>query len=255
MKLICGITTKNEEWIIGKTLSVISKFCDKIVVLDDNSTDRTEDICRSFEKVEWNVREKRNQYDRKEAEGLNHLFQLVTYHNPDYILILDADEIPTPSFQEFFKNIDPKISAWKIRMINLYGDDKHYRVDSFNTPSGININWNPFNANSWRKTVLLKYDKNYSYKYNLNVQKGGTSIYHPAPKNIKGKIVETDEFYIIHYGKINQSYINGDKDRLYANIESRDGKGSYEKCLARHVECRISGTPILKQCPKQWFWN
>ena len=85
MKLICGITTKNEEWIIGKTLSVISKFCDKIVVLDDNSTDRTEDICRSFEKVEWNVREKRNQYDRKEAEGLNHLFQL---HDFQFLLAL-----------------------------------------------------------------------------------------------------------------------------------------------------------------------
>ena len=255
MKLVCGITTKNEEWIIGKTLNVITKFCDKVIVLDDNSTDRTEDICRSFEKVEWNVREKRDKYDRKEAAGLNHLFQLVALHNPDYILILDADEIPTPSFVEFFKNIDTTVSAWKIRMINLYCDDKHYRIDSFKTSSGININWNPFNANAWRKTVLLKYNKTYQYTYNLKIQKGGTSIYHPAPQNLKGKIINTDGFYIIHYGKINPSYINGDKDRFYANIESQNGKGSYEKCLARHVECRISGTQILKKVNKEWFWD
>ena len=54
MKLICGITTKNEEWIIKKTLSVLTIFCDKIVILDDNSNDKTEEICKSFEKVEWN---------------------------------------------------------------------------------------------------------------------------------------------------------------------------------------------------------
>ena len=30
MKLVCGITTKNEDWIIKKTLSVLTNFCDKI---------------------------------------------------------------------------------------------------------------------------------------------------------------------------------------------------------------------------------
>ena len=53
MKLVCGIPTKNEDWIIGKVLSVLIKFCDKIVILDDNSDDNTEEICKSFEKVEF----------------------------------------------------------------------------------------------------------------------------------------------------------------------------------------------------------
>ena len=59
MKLICGITTKNEEWIIGKTLSVLTKFCDKIIILDDNSNDETKKICSSFKNIEWNVRKPR----------------------------------------------------------------------------------------------------------------------------------------------------------------------------------------------------
>ena len=83
MKLIAALTAKNEEWIIGKTLEVLSIFCDKIIILDDNSTDKTKDICKSFEKVEWNVRKKRkNIWQRNEAEGLHECFHLAAKHNP-----------------------------------------------------------------------------------------------------------------------------------------------------------------------------
>ena len=57
--VVAAITTKNEEWIINKTLSVLIKFCDKIVILDDNSEDNTKEVCLSFDKVEWNARKKR----------------------------------------------------------------------------------------------------------------------------------------------------------------------------------------------------
>jgi len=254
MKLIAGITTKNEEWIIGKTLSVLSKFCDKIVVLDDNSTDKTEEICRSFNKVEWHVRAKRDLYDRQEAIGLYKLFTIISLYNPEYILMLDADEIPTPSFVNFYNNIDKSVNAWTVRMINLWGDEEHYRIDNYRTNSGVNVNWDPFIDNAWRKTLLIKYNKDYEYKYNLHVQKGGTSKFHPAPYNLVGNIKKTDEFYIIHYGKLNKSFINGDKDKFYANIDSRSGKGSYEKCLQRHYECRTGGNPNIIKINKNWLW-
>ena len=44
--LIAGITTKNEEWIIDKTLNAVTQFCDKVVVYDDGSEDKTEEICK-----------------------------------------------------------------------------------------------------------------------------------------------------------------------------------------------------------------
>ena len=58
MKLIAALTTKNEDWIIEKTLSILTKFCDKIIILDDSSEDNTENICKSFNKVEWHLRKK-----------------------------------------------------------------------------------------------------------------------------------------------------------------------------------------------------
>ena len=155
MKLIAALTTKNEEWIIGKTLKILSIFCDTIVILDDNSNDKTEEICKSFEKVEWNVRKKRdNIWERNEAEGLNECFHLAAKHNPDYILMLDADEIPTPNFIKFFNNINDTINAWNVRFINLQKDEFHYRKDNFTTETGVNIQHNPFLANGWRKTIF-----------------------------------------------------------------------------------------------------
>ena len=260
MYLVAGIPTKNEEWIIGKTLSVISKFCDKVVILDDNSTDRTEDICRTFVNVEFIKRKRTSNilYTGMSALGKTELFGQISKYNPKYILMLDADEIPTPSFINFLKQIDisnHNINAWKPRFINLYNDEKHYRIDSLKTKNGTNVNWNPFSNNAWRKVVLLRYNKQYKYTYHTENVIGSVGKNHPLPCNIPKPIVNTEEFYIIHYGKLNNKYLNGEKDKLYAKIYAESGLGNYQERLTHHYLCRISGTPILKQCPKQWFWN
>ena len=140
MNLVCGITTKNEDWIIDKTLSILIKFCDKIVIYDDNSTDNTKKICQKYDKVNFIKRKPRkNIWDREEAKGLKELFDIVSSYNPKFILFLDADEIPTPSFITFFKELSlnsskfKNIEAWSTRMINLHKDEEHYRTDHFQT--------------------------------------------------------------------------------------------------------------------------
>ena len=55
-KIVACIPSKNEEFIIDKVLKVLSKFCYKIIVNDDNSTDRTQEICKSYEKVDLLIR-------------------------------------------------------------------------------------------------------------------------------------------------------------------------------------------------------
>uniref|UniRef100_A0AB39J7J9 Glycosyltransferase Family 2 Protein n=1 Tax=Florenciella sp. virus SA2 TaxID=3240092 RepID=A0AB39J7J9_9VIRU len=259
MKLICGIPTKNEEWIIGKTLNVLSIFCDKIVILDDNSNDKTETICKSFEKVEFIKRYSKNVTDTgMSALGKTELFDHVTKYNPEYILMLDADEIPTPNFINFFNNIDNSINAWSVRFINLFKDEYHYRKDNFKTTTGVNINHDPFLNNGWRKTILIKYNKNYNYKYDISKKIGGISKYHPSPENIPAPILNTEEFYIIHYGKLNHTYISGEKDERYAKIEYESGKETLQKRLRHHQLCRTGSGPNgpeYVECQKEWFWS
>lgn len=254
-KIIAGITTKNEEWIIRKTLEAVDKFCDKIIIYDDNSTDSTEEICRSFSKVDWFVRPSHDPLVREEAKQRLELINLLKNYDTDYVLLLDADEIPTPSIVSFIEKISPETTAWKIRMINLWEDQSKYRVDSYRTKFGTQVNWEPFSDNFWAKYPLIKFDKNYDYAYDLNVQKGGCSPYHPAPSNLEGKIDFTEDFYIIHYGKISKDFITQEKIEFYAKIDEKNGKGSYKDRIDWYKEHSRVDTLQTKETKKEWFWE
>jgi glycosyltransferase involved in cell wall biosynthesis len=51
MKKIVLMPVKNEDWILEYSLSCASLWADYIIVADQNSTDRTPEICKNFDKV------------------------------------------------------------------------------------------------------------------------------------------------------------------------------------------------------------
>lgn len=252
-KVIAGITTKNEEWIIDKTLKAVNNFCDKIIIYDDGSTDETENICRSYDKVEWYLRGPHDPLLREEAKQRMELIDILKKYDSEMVLLLDADEIPTPSIVNFINNCDDSTS-WRIRMINLWGDESSFRCDSYQATTGNMVNYNPFVDNAWSKYPLMRFDKNYPYQYDLSVQKGGCSQYHPSPENLPGKIGRTDDFYVIHYGMLSNHYLDGSKHDFYSKVEEKWGKGSYEQRLSIH---KAHARPDLAQTQKtspEWFW-
>src|SRR5450631_1986366 len=96
------IMSHNEELNISHALlSVISTF-DQIVVTDSYSTDRTQDIVRSFSKVELYL----NQFAGW-AEQRNWMLANCRVRNST-VFFLDADEVVTP---EFIQELSPKLLA------------------------------------------------------------------------------------------------------------------------------------------------
>ena len=96
---------------------------------------------------------------------------------------------------------------------DLFKDEIHYRTDNFKTIHGVNINNDPFLNNGWRKTILVKYDKNYNYTYNFNIQKGGTSKFHPSPQNIPNPVANTEDFLITSVSGL-RSFNESDNGKL-----------------------------------------
>ncbi len=91
IKLTVAIITYNEENNIGRCISSVESVADEILVVDSFSTDKTKDICQSF-----NVRFVTNTFIGH-IEQKNVALDLASH---DYVLSLDADEALSPELIE-----------------------------------------------------------------------------------------------------------------------------------------------------------
>ncbi len=51
MKIVCGITARNEDWCLGFTARAALMWCDELIVLDHCSTDSTAEIVRGIDRA------------------------------------------------------------------------------------------------------------------------------------------------------------------------------------------------------------
>lgn len=91
-KIVVITPVKNEAWILDRFLAVTSKFADQIIIADQNSTDGSQTICKSYPKVTL-IENKSEQFNEAERQIL--LIQKARELMPGHkiILALDADEI------------------------------------------------------------------------------------------------------------------------------------------------------------------
>lgn len=165
--LIGVMLVKNEEGrYLERVLEQLQSVCDKIIVLDDCSTDNTREIC--FEigiKCPQGVRVIRSReslWGKNELEQRQRLWDAATAEaeDGDWILCLDADE----TIPQIEKLPD------KIKLAEQYGcdglsfnlydmwDEKHYRDDELwnaHTRDWVMcVRYNPAKEYIWRDTPL-----------------------------------------------------------------------------------------------------
>jgi glycosyltransferase involved in cell wall biosynthesis len=96
MKISATIITLNEERNIERCICSLKNVADEIIVLDSNSTDRTEEICLkhkvTFVKRDW----------EGYAASKNYLNALANY---SYILSMDADEAVDEELEQELLNV------------------------------------------------------------------------------------------------------------------------------------------------------
>jgi glycosyltransferase involved in cell wall biosynthesis len=105
-KIITVIPARNEEENLPTTITALlnqSYNISKIIVVNDGSTDRTEEVCKEFQEVEIINRKNRGYRAVGKsilAETFNDGFKLASKHPYDFILIIGADTILSFNYVE-----------------------------------------------------------------------------------------------------------------------------------------------------------
>jgi glycogen(starch) synthase len=128
-KLTAGIRVKNGERYAEECLRDLCEYVDEIVVLDDGSTDRTIQICRSFPKVTQVVRWEKDFFH--EGIDRNVVLALAKNTNPDWILFPDIDEVFESRFKTEIESMmrAPDVGMYAFLFCHFWRSRTHYRVD------------------------------------------------------------------------------------------------------------------------------
>jgi glycosyltransferase involved in cell wall biosynthesis len=204
---------KNEEWILRNFLSSCSLFADKIIVIDQNSTDGTIEILKSFNKV-VTINNPDDSYN--EALRQKMLITKARELNPGKKLLvaLDADEIVAGN--------------------SLLSSDWDYMVSR---PPGTTF--------SGEKIELLypglKYVRHNPPDFmefafvddGISVHEGTMVHSYRLPKNSKKSTIHLSNFKIIHFSRF-RDQLYWDKLAYYSMIENINGSDSFVGRIGRN---------------------
>ena len=132
----------NEEQLMPQFLDGALAVADGIVLLDDGSTDRTNETA-FHEKIVLKVR-KRTHSGFRDLENRNVLLSLAEHIPARWFLFLDIDEVVDERYWDTLRETVRRSDAdiVEVGIVNLWGDDSHVRIDT--PPPSVNgVLWRP----------------------------------------------------------------------------------------------------------------
>lgn len=89
-RLVAAYRIKNCAETLLQSLDAASGFADDIVILDDGSTDKTTDICKTHPAVS---RYERQELPFDERRDRNRTLEMAAEYDPDWVISIDGDEV------------------------------------------------------------------------------------------------------------------------------------------------------------------
>jgi glycosyltransferase involved in cell wall biosynthesis len=185
MKIWAYVTVWNEEKMLPYYLRHYSKFCERIIVLDNQSTDSTLMICKEYPNVDVREYNTSNTFNDYVHLDLKHRCITEAKGKADYIIVSDCDEfIYHPNIIEFLKeNKSAVIFPAGFQMVSNYfptGDGQIYDEIKDGVPDPwyskpILINPNKIKKLEWIEGC---------HEIKLNSELDG-EILHPVPVEIR----------------------------------------------------------------------
>ncbi len=142
MNLITTMIVRNEaDRYLPEVLSEAETYSDKIIVLDDCSTDNTVDVCEDHGATVYQHDEGRSIFWEKEHALREYLWKQILpreAHTGDWILTLDADEIMADQFKLSLPKLmlQDNINTYTMRFWESWGEKYKVRVDGTWNPLG-----------------------------------------------------------------------------------------------------------------------
>ena len=187
MKKIVLMPTKNDAWILEKTLPCILMWADKVIISDQQSTDKTVEFCKNFPQVtvlhnpnvfhSTKVRQQLLDEARKEP-GNNLIFSI------------DSDEVVTSDIlnKEVIQSLEsyPVGTSFQMQWVQLWRNTKKYRNDQ--------SVW----SNSYKHFAFID-DRVSSYTYEYGVNDHNPRV----PSLLTKNTVKLEMPKVLHYQFVN----------------------------------------------------
>lgn len=190
------------QW-LDRTLSRVSEFADEIVILvDQASTDATEEICSRFPKIVAIEKEPPHEYN--EAWSRNRVLGMAFDRHPDWIYCFDADEVierrAVEGRDELTDPADPAVMMWIQPIVQLWNSDRMQRVDGL---------WGTFYQGRMFRVLPGQRIDNSN-----NLMHSGSTPFVPSDRH------GFSYFRIVHYGNV-EPEVRGKKYDWYTKTDTQ----------------------------------
>lgn len=229
--LTLAMLVRNEaDRYLEKVLTHAASYVDEVVILDDASTDNTIEVCRQcLINIPHRIVVNTEAGFHNEIMLRKQLWDLAAATKPDWILILDADEIFEDQIIQMMPFLlrNPQADIYHFRLYDMWNETQ-YREDNY------------WQAHMYYRPFLVRYQANYDYNWQETPQHCGRlplnlSNLRAIPCQIRLKHLgwarpsdRLEKYY--RYKKLDPNAVYGNKEQYQSILDPKPNLISWQDC-------------------------